>query len=103
MNRIEQLQSFLAESPDDNFLIHALALEFVKQGDEQSALSSFLKNLENSPAYVPTYYHLGKLYERIDETEKAIEIYQKGMEAAKNAGDNHAFSELRSVHDELIY
>jgi tetratricopeptide (TPR) repeat protein len=103
MNRIEQLKSFLQESPGDNFLIHALALEFIKGGDDQSGLSYFLSNLENSPQYIPTYYHLGKLYERIGETQKAIDIYARGMEIAKESGDNHAFSELRSVYEELIW
>src|SRR5690349_14586482 len=103
MNRIEQLKSFLEESPGDNFLTHALALEYVKQGDEQSALSFFLANLENSEAYVPTYYHLGKLYERLGDTQKAADIYEKGMAVAKAAGEAHAFSELRSVYEELTY
>jgi Tfp pilus assembly protein PilF len=103
MNRIEQLKSFLQESPRDNFLTHALALEFIKTGDDQSGLSYFLSNLENNPQYIPTYYHLGKLYERVGETQNAIDIYSKGMEMAKAAGDNHAFSELRSVYEELIW
>ena len=103
MNRIEQLKSFLQESPGDNFLIHALALEFIKTGDDQSGLSYFLSNLESNPQYIPTYYHLGKLYERAGETQKAIGIYAQGMEIAKASGDNHAFSELRSVYEELIW
>lgn len=103
MNRIEQLKSFLQETPEDNFLTHALALEFIKIGDDWSGLSYFLSNLENNPQYIPTYYHLGKLYERVGETQKAIDIYARGMEMAKTSGDNHAFSELRSVYEELIF
>ena len=103
MNRIEQLKSFLQETPGDNFLTHALALEFIKAGDDRSGLSHFLSNLENNPQYIPTYYHLGKLYERVGETQKAIDIYARGMEMAKASGDNHAFSELRSVYEELIF
>lgn len=103
MNRIEQLKSFLEETPNDNFLTHALALEFIKAGDDQSGLSCFLSNLENNSGYIPTYYHLGKLYERVGETQKAIDTYAQGMEVAKTAGDNHALSELRSVYEELIW
>jgi tetratricopeptide (TPR) repeat protein len=103
MNRIEQLKSFLQESPGDNFLTHALALEFIKAGDDQTGLSYFLLNLKNNAQYIPTYYHLGKLYERVGETQKAIEIYGQGMEIARAAGDNHALSELRSVYEELIW
>lgn len=46
------------------------------------------------PDYVGTYYHLGKLYEEIEEGEKALEIYQKGIEIAKKIKDQHALSEL---------
>lgn len=103
MNRIEQLQHFLKESPDDNFLIHALALEYVKSGDEKQARHYFEQNLAKAPQYIATYYHLGKLMERTGAHEEAIRIYAAGMEQAKAAGDNHALSELRSVYEDLIY
>jgi len=103
MNRIEQLNEFLKESPGDNFLTHALALEYIKQGNDEEARYWFEKNLEGSPQYVPTYYHLGKLLERNGYTEEAIRVYGAGMEQAKAVGDQHAFSELRSVYEELTF
>ncbi|WP_190277301.1 hypothetical protein [Taibaiella lutea] len=103
MSRIFQLQQFLKESPGDNFLMHALALEFLKEGDDEEATKCFEQNLISNPSYVATYYHYGKLLERIGKPDEAISIYGKGMEAAKAAGDNHAYSELRSVYDELTY
>jgi len=33
MNRIEKLIEFLQASPQDNFLKHALALEYIKAGE----------------------------------------------------------------------
>lgn len=103
MNRILQLQEYLKESPNDNFLIHALALEFIKENNDTEAKRWFEKNLQDSPQYIPTYYHLGKLLERTGLTGNAIAIYEAGMEAAKGAGDHHAFSELRSVYEELTF
>lgn len=103
MNRIEQLSQFLKDSPDDSFLIHALALEYIKLGDDVRARQYFAENLQKSPRYVATYYHLGKLLERTGDTEEAIRIYSLGMEQAAAAGDGHALSELRSVYEELIY
>jgi len=103
MERIEQIKQFLKESPNDNFLIHALALEYVKAGDDVQAQQCFEQNLDHSPGYIATYYHLGKLQERVGKTEQAIATYQKGMEQAKAANDQHAFSELRSVYEELTY
>lgn len=103
MSRISQIQHFLKDSPGDNFLVHALALEFIKEGDDEKAAKCFTENIASNPAYIATYYHFGKLLERIGETEKAIEIYSTGMEFAKIAGDQHAYSELRSVYEELTY
>ncbi len=103
MNRIDQLQDFLKDSPDDNFLVHALALEYLKSGDEEKAKHYFEQNLHRAPQYIATYYHLGKLLERNGATDEAIRIYSQGMEQARAAGDNHALSELRSVYEDLIY
>lgn len=103
MDRIEQLQIFLKEKPNDCFLKHALALEYVKKGDDQQARKLFEENRDYDASYVPTYYHLGQLLERIDEPDEAARIYEQGMEQAKQAQDNHSYSELRSVYDELLY
>jgi Flp pilus assembly protein TadD len=37
MDRIEQLNQFLTLNPNDSFVQHALALEYVKLGDEGKA------------------------------------------------------------------
>jgi Tfp pilus assembly protein PilF len=103
MDRIERLKEFLATSPDDNFLQHALALEYLKAGDEQSARNLFETILTRDEKYIGSYYHLAKLLEKMDEKEAAIAIYEKGMLMAKEAGDNHAYNELRSAYEEYCY
>ncbi len=101
--RIEKIQSFLKNAPNDSFLNHALALEYVKAGDEQSAMKHFEQNLAHDPAYVGTYYHLGKLLERVGERERAITIYEQGMKQAKTANDMHSYSELQNAYEDLVY
>ncbi len=101
ITRIEQLKSMLADSPKDCFLKHALALEYIKQNDDDTAQKYFEENLENDEKYIATYYHLGHLLERKQLTEDAINIYQKGMAIAQQIGDRHAYGELRSVYEEL--
>lgn len=103
MSRVFQLKQFLEESPGDNFLTHALALEYVKAGEDDKALECFAQNLAGNPLYIPTYFHYGKLLERIGKPEDAIAIYEKGMEVSKASGDQHSFSELRSVFEELTF
>lgn len=103
MNRIDRIQQMLQAAPGDNFLRHALALECIKEGDDEKAKRLFLEILHESPDYVGSYYHLAKLFERSGQTEAAIEWYEKGMKAAKTANDNHSYNELQSAYEELIY
>ena len=101
MDRIEQLKSFLGETPDDAFLTHALALEYRKAGNPERAGILFRKNLNLHPEYLATYYHYGQLLERFGAISEALSIYEKGMKLAKSAGDGHAYSELSNVWEAL--
>lgn len=103
MNRIEKLQEFLRNSPEDSFLRHALALEYIKIGDDGNAREVFEQLLKHDPAYIGSYYHLAKLLERTGESDQAISVYERGMEEAKKAGDNHALGELKAAYEDLIY
>ncbi|GAO43682.1 tetratricopeptide repeat protein [Flavihumibacter petaseus] len=102
-DRIQKIQEFLKAQPDDAFLQHALALEYIKMGDDTSARALFEKILAAQPGYVGSYYHLAKLLERSGDQDEAVRCYERGMEAAKAAGDQHAFNELRSAWEELTY
>ena len=102
MDRITQIQAFLKEEPEDNFLQHALALEYIKIGNDADAKRLFEDILNREPGYVGSYYHLGKLLERNDERESAIRWYELGILKAKENGDMHAYNELQAALDDLI-
>ena len=102
-DRINRLKEFLQKQPDDSFLQHALALEYVKLEDDTEAEKLFNNILANDPGYVGSYYHLGKLLERNGKGEEAIAVYEKGMTAAKAAGDQHAYNELQGAYEDLAY
>ena len=93
----------LESSAKDNFLRHALALEYVKMGDDAEARVLFEAILTEFPEYTGSYYHLGKLLERNNETQLAIEWYEKGMTAAKEANERHAYNELQNAYEDLVY
>jgi tetratricopeptide (TPR) repeat protein len=103
MNRTEKLHELLQQMPGDNFLRHALALEYIKLDKDDDARILFESILNDSPDYVGSYYHLGKLLERKNEKEKAIACYEKGMEQAKLANDQHAYNELQAAYEDLVY
>ncbi|MBS1600463.1 MAG: tetratricopeptide repeat protein [Bacteroidetes bacterium] len=103
MNRMEKLKEFLQVNPQDSFVQHALALEYIKIGDQGKARDLFEEILTRDPGYIGSYYHLAKLLEQLGDNPSAIQWYEKGMAAAKNAGDNHAYNELRSAYEDLTY
>jgi len=103
MERMEQLKEFLKLDPTDSFLQHALALEYMKAGDEETAMKLFEELLNREPAYVGSYYHLAKLYERKGDKESAIKWYEQGMEEAKKAGQFRFYNEMKSAYEELIF
>ncbi len=91
------------KEPNDAFLNFALAIEYVTIENDEKAKLIFENLVENDEHYFATYYHLGQLYERMNDEKKAIEIYKKGMEITQQLGEKHAFGELKSVLEELIY
>lgn len=103
MNRVEKIIAMLAENPADSFLQHALALEYIKLGDDEKARTLFEDILLREPGYIGSYYHLAKLLERNGDTEAAVSWYEKGMDEAQKAGDKHALGELRSAWEELTF
>jgi Tfp pilus assembly protein PilF len=103
MDRINKLQEYLKSTPKDSFLRHALALEYIKIGDDAQARTLFESILSDDQKYVGSYYHLAKLLERNGENELAIQWYEKGMAAAKEAGDQHSYNELQAAYEDLIY
>ena len=103
MHKIDRLKEFLTAAPEDCFVKHALALEYIKQGDDDMARQQFDELLRLNENYIGSYYHLAKLLERTGNTEDAIKVFEKGMEKSKTAGDRHTYSELQSALEDLTY
>ena len=91
----------LFRSGKDSFLQHALALEYIKVEKDEEARKLFNEILLREPTYIGSYYHLGKLLERAGDFDKAIRVYNRGMEEAKKAGDNHTYSELQGALEDI--
>ncbi len=96
-DRLVYLKELLAEDPQDSFVKYAIAKEYEKLGDLQTAIEKFEALKEDDPDYVGLYYHLAYIYTEIDETEKALRIYDEGIAVAKAQNDLHALSELRNA------
>jgi tetratricopeptide (TPR) repeat protein len=95
--RLEQLFEFFKESPSDPFLKYAIAAEYIKIGNLDLGLQGYEALVKENPEYIGTYYHLGKLYEQLQDTDKAADTYQKGIIIAKQSGNRHALGELQAA------
>jgi Tfp pilus assembly protein PilF len=100
-HRLRQIEQMLADSPQDSFLLHALALEHIKAGDLQIAKNTFEQLLSANEQYVGSYYHLAKLYEKLEELDLAKNTYEKGIVIATQQKNTHAASELRSALEQI--
>lgn len=100
--RIQQLERFAKEDPDDPFNLYALALEYLKS-DAGKARSIFEQLIDQHPQYVPTYYQLGQLCAEQGKTEDAVQILERGIVMARNAGDQKALREMEGARLAILY
>lgn len=101
MDRMRQILSYLEKTPGDSFLQHALALEYVKQGNDPEAIRVFRELLHRDPAYVGSYYHLGAALERTGDPAAALSVYREGIAEARRQGETRAASELGQAAEAL--
>ena len=100
-SRIQTLAKAIKEHPEDSFYKFSLALEMLKVGERNKAKVLFQNIAEQDPQYVGVYYHLGKLYVDLQQNEKALKTYTKGIEVAEQKNDEHSKMELQSAKLDL--
>ena len=88
---------YLGDAPNDSFLLFAIAKEYEGLGDYELAFTYYNRLLNDHEDYVATYYHIGKLYEKVENEPEAIKAYSKGMQIAQHQGDRHAHGELATA------
>ena len=100
MDRISKLKEYMKTAQEDSFLQHALALEYIKVGNDEEAKKLFNEILKREPTYLGSYYHLGRLLERMGDPQKAMLVYERGMEVARSANDVHSYNELQAAYED---
>ncbi len=100
-SRKQQIEEMLAEDPNDPFLRYGLAMEYVSAGQDEEAVRCFEDLLRTSPDYVPGYMQAGRALVRLNRLEEARTVFQSGIAAAQNQGDQHAAEEMTGFLDGL--
>ncbi len=101
-NRLIQLENFLKDQPQDSFLNHAIALEYIKNDELLKAREHFETVLQNDENYIGTYYHLAHLLMELNEIDLAKKYFEKGLEIAKKLNDRHSYNELLMPYEEIF-
>lgn len=101
LKRLEQIKLMLKETPNDAFLLFALAQETIKTGSTDDALKIYKKLSATNPDYVGTYYHLGKLLEDKAAYAEAQKAYETGIEKAQKKGASNDLRELLQALNNL--
>ena len=102
MNRVEILKGFLEENSKDSFSRYALALEYVKLGQNDDAVREFETVKTNDPDYVATYFQLGQLYQKLGKSHDAEKTFRTGITIASKIGDEHTRSELEGALEGIL-
>jgi tetratricopeptide (TPR) repeat protein len=97
-DRLKKLMEWEAQKPDDAFLKFAIAQEYTSAENDEEALKYYSVLVERFPGYLPSYYQLGKLYERTGQADKAVDAYNKGKQVAATLKD---FKTLRELEEAL--
>jgi len=96
-SRINQLLEMLKTEPHDSFLNYGLALEYSKLNSIHKAIEIIEALLLRDENYLGAYYQLGKLCEQLQNNEKAIVIYKKGISIAQQKKNKKTEGELNEA------
>jgi tetratricopeptide (TPR) repeat protein len=101
MTRLEKLQQFLEQDPEDSLTRYMVGLEFASAKNYSEAIRTLEELRLKDAGYVPTYYQLGSFYKEINNKPQAKATLEEGIRRARTASDLHAASELQAALDEL--
>lgn len=97
LNRKEQLTQMLETEPNDVFLNYALAMEFLSGNNFEGAKQQLEKTLGLNETYLPCFYQLGQVAEKLALFDEAIAYYKKGLEIAKAQNNTKAMGEIKEA------
>lgn len=101
MPSIEQLEKLLEAEPDDTFLLYGLAQEHAKAGAVDAAIGYYDRVLAIDPSYCYAYFHRARALEEAGRVPEAVETLSRGLDAARQAGDQQAIGEISGYLESL--
>ena len=100
MDRLKYLLQLHLEQPNDPFLLYGIALEY-KKNDSSETGTCFDKLLTVFPEYLASYYQAAEYFGEKGYYEKALAIYDKGIELAASLNETKTLAELKNAKQNL--
>jgi predicted Zn-dependent protease len=91
----------LKSDPDDAFLMYALAMSYVSEGADATAIEHLQRVIDRDSDYVAAYFQQGQALAREGRAAEARDVVSRGVAAAARVGDSHAASEMSAFLETL--
>lgn len=93
-NRRQRIEEMLVDDPGDEFLRYSLAVELIKEDEDEPALELLRALAAGESPYVPAFFLAGRRLAEIDRVAEARTMLRQGVEQARRSGDAHAAGEM---------
>jgi uncharacterized protein HemY len=90
----QNLELMLERGQDSPLLRFALGQECLKTGDLVTAIDHLRHAVDQNPRYSAAWKALGEAHTRSGSVERAAAVYERGIAAAREAGDVQAAKEM---------
>jgi len=98
LSRIDILKQLLEANPTSVFARYGLAMEYVKAGELELAMTEFRTVAAADPAYSAAYFQGGQTLEKLGRLSDARGFYREGIAQTR---DEHARAEMQAALDVL--
>jgi len=88
------LELMLERGQDSPLLRYALGQECLKDNDLVAAIDHLRQAVDQNPRYSAAWKALGEAHARAGSVERAADVYERGIAAAREAGDFQAAKEM---------
>ena len=94
MNAIERFEALLASGKDGPLLRFGLGQQYLQAGRAAEAIPHLRAATSQDPLYSAAWKLLGKALADAGQSQEAMEVYRRGIEAAERKGDKQAGKEM---------
>ncbi len=87
LERIGMFEEVLELDPDDSLATFGMGAAYIQLNEYEKAIPYLEKSVVLNKDYSAAYLNLGKCYEFLGQTDKAADVFRRGIEAATRKGD----------------